>query len=130
MFTNQRRCHHVKLLERYYSIRFPLSRDIRNQIDYQGWSGVVWHRDQVIETVTWPVFLKHFFLGDKDDIAAVTLTLTNKVAAFKIGGQADDVDWRIHRSPKSKVESQKRIHEFRLEFTKSDSCGSWIGSLC
>jgi len=40
-----------------------------------------------------PVFLKHLFLGDQDDVTTESLTLANKVTAFEIGSETDDVEW-------------------------------------
>jgi hypothetical protein len=40
-----------------------------------------------------PVFVKHFFLGDQDDVTAEALALAYEVAAFEIGGETDNVEW-------------------------------------
>src|SRR5882724_2383430 len=93
MFPNQGRCHYVKLFQRYHAIRFHLARDEGNEVDHQGRARIVGHRDQIVKTVVWPVFLEHFLFGDKDNVTTEALAFPNKVATFEIGGETNDVEW-------------------------------------
>jgi hypothetical protein len=93
VFPNQGRCHHVKLLKRNHAIHFQLAANESREVDHERRTGIVGHCDQIVQTVAWPVFLKHFFLGDQNDIATEAFAFANKVATFEIGGEADDVKW-------------------------------------
>ena len=60
----------------------------------KGGPGIVWHGNQIVETLARPVFLEHLFLGDQDHVAPEVLALADEVAAFEIGGEADDIEFR------------------------------------
>ena len=56
-----------------------------------GHLSIVGNGDKLVETVVRPIFLQHLFLCNQDDVTAKTLTLPDKVAAFEVAGETDDV---------------------------------------
>src|SRR6266513_6075990 len=93
MFAGQSRGHYVKLFKRHHAIHLDLARDESSKVDHQRGTSVVRHCNQIGETVARPVFLKHLFFGDENDVTTEAFALANKVAAFEVGGEADDVEW-------------------------------------
>ena len=82
-----------------HAVRFHFPRQKSNQVNEQQRVRVVWHRHKLIDTVARPIFLQHLFLCDQDDLTAQPFAFTNKVAAFEVGGQANDVEWSVVTFP-------------------------------
>src|SRR5215207_7165591 len=96
MLAHERSSHNVKLLECYYPIHLCFSRQKCQQIDEQRWTSIVWNSNQIVETLAGPVFAKHLFLRDQNNIATLFFAFTNKISTFEISCEADDVEGAIH----------------------------------
>jgi hypothetical protein len=55
------------------------------------WTGIIWQRNQIIETVTRPVLGQHLLFGNKNHLTAVSFAFPDKVDTFEVGGQAENI---------------------------------------
>jgi len=78
---------------RDHAIHFQLAANKSREVDHQGRTGIVGDGNHIVQTLAWPIFRKHFFLGDENDMATEALAFANKVATFEVGGEADDIKW-------------------------------------
>src|SRR4030095_15477208 len=85
VFTHQCGRNYVKLFESDDPIGLGLPREKRHQVDEKRRPSIVWDRDQIIQTVSRPILVKHLLLGDQDHSITVCLAFANEIGTFEVG---------------------------------------------
>jgi len=62
-----------------------------DQVDHERWARIVWHSENVVQTLSRPVLMKHFFPGHQDDAATMGLTLSHEVCTLEVGGETNNM---------------------------------------
>src|SRR6266480_805704 len=91
MLANHCRGHNIKFFESYHEIQFTIPGQVSSKMNEKIRCCFIRQRDYIVQTIARPIFLKHLFFGNQDDVTAATLAFANKVAAFEVTGQAHHV---------------------------------------
>jgi hypothetical protein len=92
MFPRQRGDDHVEFFQGHDPISRPGPGYMTYKIQEKLNRRIVGEGENFGEHITRPIFVEHLFFSDQDYVAAQRRAFAHKVAAFKKGGDADDVE--------------------------------------